>query len=185
MNEQPLQVCGVNGLLADKIFLSNTGPVDLRPRGRSVRSMTYQRHGLQQMAKQLEGTARIPSGEGERRAMRGYVPQYDFAAHLIYEGLADGQLKWVGLADRGAGCFDDVVLGLQDRIVGYQIKTQTNPEAFGLQSLLFGAEKLAKKLYHAWKQLKLDKPGARVQVAYLTRDFPRLNDTLGPHDGDG
>jgi hypothetical protein len=35
----------------------------------------------------------IPAGEGERRAQRGYVPQYDFAASLIYEGLASGRLQ--------------------------------------------------------------------------------------------
>jgi len=32
------------------------------------------------------GRVEIQPGEGERRAQRGYVTQYDFAASLIYEG---------------------------------------------------------------------------------------------------
>ena len=38
----------------------------------------------------------IPSGEGERRAQRGYVPQYQLAARVIYQALASNELKWVG-----------------------------------------------------------------------------------------
>lgn len=63
--------------------------------------------------------AKVAPGERERRAQRGYVPQYDLAARVIYEALAAGRLQWIGLADRGAGAFDDVVLGLYDRIAAY------------------------------------------------------------------
>jgi hypothetical protein len=58
-------------------------------------------------------------GEGERRAMRGFVPQYEIAASLIYDALAAGTLRWIGVADRNARKFDDCVLGLQDRVVGH------------------------------------------------------------------
>ena len=45
----------------------------------------------------------VAPGEGERRAQRGYVPQYDSAAAAIYAALKRDDLTWVGLADRGAG----------------------------------------------------------------------------------
>src|SRR5713226_7345770 len=90
----------------------------------------------------LRKTTTLP-GEGERRAQRGYVRQYDLAARLIFEALAAGRLAWIGLADRGAGDFDDLVLGLVDgAIEAYQLKTSKHPEAFGLQTLLLGASDL-------------------------------------------
>ena len=68
----------------------------------------------------------VASGEGERRAMRGYVPQWKLAARLVYAGLASGSLRWIGLADPSAGSFDDIVLGYGDHVVGYQLKTSRN-----------------------------------------------------------
>jgi hypothetical protein len=84
----------------------------------------------------------IAPGEGERRAQRGYVGQYDLGAHLLYESLTSGTLMWVGLADRGAGRFDDIVLGRRDKTVAYQVKTSRDPEPFSLATLLFGSENL-------------------------------------------
>jgi len=86
-------------------------------------------------------------GEGERRAQRGFVSQYDLAAHLIYANLAAGTLKWIGLADRGAGRFDDIVLGLASRTIAYQVKSSRNPSSFSVRTLLLGAEpKLQRQL---------------------------------------
>src|SRR5882672_7576016 len=96
----------------------------------------------------------IAPGEGERRAMRGYVPQYDLAARLIYKELAAGRLRWVGLADRTAGAFDDVVLGLHDRVVGHQVKTRRDPEPFSMRTLLLGAEGLLMRMVNAWRTLR-------------------------------
>jgi len=45
----------------------------------------------------------ISPGEGERRAQRGYGRQYEPAAAAICAALDNGDLLWVGLADRSAG----------------------------------------------------------------------------------
>ena len=95
----------------------------------------------------------IPSGEGERRAQRGYVSQYDFAAKVIYEELAAGGLIWIGVADRGAGSFDDIVLGFSDKIVGYQIKSSRDPEPFSIHTLLLGAENLLGRMIEARRRI--------------------------------
>jgi len=61
-------------------------------------------------------------GEGERRAQRGYTGQYRLSAAAIYAALDQGELEWIGLADRSAGIADDVVLGFPRRVVGHQFK---------------------------------------------------------------
>lgn len=95
----------------------------------------------------------IAPGEGERRAQRGYVPQYDLGARLIYEALAAGRLNWVGLADRSAGGFDDIVLGLRDRIAAHQIKTSRDPEPFSIKAVLLGANKLLARMLDSRRRL--------------------------------
>jgi hypothetical protein len=99
---------------------------------------------------ELNKETRTPPGEGERRAVRGLVSQYDFAARVIYASLASRRLRWVGLADRRAGSFDDVVLGLNDKIVGHQIKSSRDPDSFNVRTLLLEAEKLLSKLLDSW-----------------------------------
>jgi hypothetical protein len=49
-----------------------------------------------------------PQGEGERRAIGGYYPQYRVAAALILRGLPDGTLDAIRLADPEAGRIDDI-----------------------------------------------------------------------------
>ena len=100
----------------------------------------------------------VAPGEGERRAQRGYVRQYKSAAAAIYASLRRDDLIWVGLADRGAGVADDVVLGLPGLIVGHQFKTSKYPGPFRLQTLLLGADGLLQPLVS---------PGVRVVVASL------------------
>lgn len=85
-------------------------------------------------------TEKSPAGEGERRAVRGFVRQWDLSARLLHEAIAAGRLAWVGLADRGAGQFDDLVLGMTDGgVVAHQVKTSQNPDAFSLDTLMLGA----------------------------------------------
>src|SRR5579871_3925560 len=105
------------------------------------------------MAKAKTKTKVLPPGEGERRAQRGYVPQYDFAAQAIYKAIAAGTLQWVGLADRSAGNFDDLVLGLSERIVAHQIKTRSDPAKFSIRTLLLGRTSLLRSLASVWKAL--------------------------------
>ena len=63
-------------------------------------------------------TKTLPPAEGERRAMRGYMGQYERAGAAIYAELERGQLEWIGVADRSAGIVDDLVLGFNGLIVG-------------------------------------------------------------------
>lgn len=130
------------------------------------------------MPKKTKKTVILP-GEGERRAMRGYVPQYDFAAAVIYEAIANGQLRWVGLADRSAGNFDDVVLGLRDRTVCHQVKTRTAARVQSLRTLLLGGVGLMRSLAAAWLKVRATE-GDPVEVIYVCDDYLADNDSLDP-----
>lgn len=129
-------------------------------------------------------TRTIPPGEGERRAQRGYVRQYDLDARLIFEALAAGRLAWIGLADRGAGDFDDLVLGLTDgSIEAYQLKTSEQPTAFSLKTLLLGAPNLLKRKLGSREALAPISAGAEVRTIFACDDYPRTDDKLGASKG--
>ncbi len=124
--------------------------------------------------------AKFPSapGEGERRAQRGYTSQYAQAAAAIHQALVGGDLEWVGLAHRGAGIADDLVLGFPGRVVGHQFKMSQFPETFALTPLFFGADALVKPLVDAWERLRALAPGARVEIQFVTNDIPSTRDAI-------
>lgn len=122
--------------------------------------------------------SKIPSGEGERRAQRGYVPQYDLGARVIYEALASGKLAWIGIADRSAGPFDDIVLGLNDRIAAHQVKTSRDPAPFSIRTILLGAEGLLDRMIHARRELSRGHPGEIIETIYVCDDYPRSDDNI-------
>jgi hypothetical protein len=125
----------------------------------------------------------IASGEGERRAQRGYVPQYDLAARVIYGAITAGKLEWIGVADRGAGAFDDCVLGLTDRIEVYQVKTSQTPEAFSIRTVLLGADDLMGRMLEARRQLLISNPTTPISTVFACDDFPRTTDDIGLKTG--
>ena len=120
----------------------------------------------------------LPSGEGERRAQRGYVPQYDLAARLILQALASGRLKWIGVADRNAGAFDDIVLGLGDRISAYQVKTSSDPRPFSIKTVLLGAGDLLRRMIEARQKLEFQHPNTIIEIIYACDDYPKTDDNI-------
>lgn len=110
--------------------------------------------------------------------MRGYVPQYDFAAAVIYDAIAAGRLRWIGLADRAARNFDDLVLGLHDRTVCHQLKSRSRPERFSVRTLLLGSTALLADLASVWSAFRNDLGGV-VEVKFLTADYPHEEDSVG------
>lgn len=121
----------------------------------------------------------LTPGEGERRAQSGYVPQYETAAMLIYGGIASGDLQWIGVADRSAGTFDDVVLGYRGKAIAYQMKSTVGVETFSLRTLLLGAENVLSKIDESRKQLATTlSPGTEIHTVFVTDKMPSENDSL-------
>lgn len=125
-----------------------------------------------------EGNAKVAPGEGERRAQRGYVAQYDLGARVVHQALAAGLLRWVGLADRGAADFDDVVLRLHDRIAAYQVKTSRDPRPFSIRTILLGAENLLGRMLESRRKLSDEHPDALIETIYACDNYPRKDDNL-------
>lgn len=123
-----------------------------------------------------------PPGEGERRAQRGYTRQYSLSAAAIYAALERGTLEWVGVADRGAGIADDVVLGFSGRVIGHQFKTSRFPIKFQLRTLLLGATGFLAPLVTAWQALTRSTPGKLVEIRFVTNDYPSTTDRLTEND---
>jgi hypothetical protein len=117
--------------------------------------------------------------EGERRALRGYVGQYERAGAAIYAALERGELLWIGVADRNAGIADDLVLGFDGLVVGHQFKTSKFPGTFTVGTLLTGANGLLKPLVHAWQCLRKDNPGNHVEIRLVVNDYPSTTDKPG------
>ena len=121
----------------------------------------------------------VAPAEGERRALRGYMGQYDKAGAAIYAELERGQLLWIGVADRSAGIADDLVLGFDGLVVGHQFKTAKFPATFTIETLLTGAGGLLKPLVGAWQSLGRTDPGSRVEIRLIVSDYPSTNDKPG------
>lgn len=121
----------------------------------------------------------VAPAEGERRALRGYMGQYDKAGAAIYAELERGQLLWIGVADRSAGIADDLVLGFDGLVVGHQFKTASFPGTFRIETLFMGANGLLKPLVNAWQSLRRANPGLRVEVRLVVNDYPSKNDNPG------
>ncbi|RTQ32271.1 ATP-binding protein [Variovorax gossypii] len=127
-------------------------------------------------------TAAAPAtapAEGERRALRGYIGQYERAGAAIYAALERDELLWIGVADRNAGIADDLVLGFEGLVVGHQFKTSKFPGTFTVETLFTGANGLWKPLVHAWQCLRKDNPGSRVEIRLVVNDFPSTTDKPG------
>ncbi len=127
-------------------------------------------------------TAAAPAtapAEGERRALRGYIGQYERAGAAIYAALERDELLWIGVADRNAGIADDLVLGFDGLVVGHQFKTSKFPGTFTVKTLFTGADGLWRPLVHAWQCLRKDNPGSRVEIRLVVNDFPSITDKPG------
>lgn len=121
----------------------------------------------------------IAPAEGERRAIRGYVGQYERAGAAIYAALERDELLWIGIADRNAGIADDLVLGFDGLVVGHQFKTSKFPGTFTVETLLTGANGLLKPLVYAWQCLRKDNTGSCVEIRLVVNDFPSSHDNPG------
>src|SRR6266566_1243840 len=74
-------------------------------------------------------------GEGERRAIGGYYPQYRVAAALILRGLRDGTLEAIRLADPEAGRIDDIQVIGRTKLDAFQVKWSRYGETLTFRDL--------------------------------------------------
>src|SRR5258708_3325596 len=126
------------------------------------------------MERETTGVTNTRPGDGERRAMGGYPPQYLVASSLILTHLRDGCLQKIRLADPDAGRVDDFQIESLARIDAYQMKWEGYPGAFSFRDLLAIFPDLAE----GWKALRGRYPSHRIVVHLVTNRYPSVNDTL-------
>lgn len=127
----------------------------------------------------------INSGDGERTAMLGYVPQYEIAASLIYEALLDGSLEWFRVADPDAGSLDDILIATTGKLDAYQVKWAEYTEAISYADFVRdgttkkGDEKLSlfRQLTEGWAYLNESYKDRTVKVHLLHKRVPSSNPT--------
>jgi len=123
------------------------------------------------------------SGDGERTAMLGYVPQYEIAASLIYEALLDGSLEWFRVADPDAGSLDDILIATAGKLDAYQVKWAEYTQAISYADFVRdgatkkGDEKLSlfRQLTEGWADLNENYKERTVKVHLLHRLVPSSN----------
>ena len=114
-------------------------------------------------------------GQGERRAIVGYDGQYRVSASLILDGLLEGYMEWVRVADPEAGQVDDLQVGSQGRIDAYQVKWSQFSKPFTFNHLASERKDspgLIAQLALGWKTLQNRYPNERVVVHLVTNDTP-------------
>ncbi len=123
-------------------------------------------------------------GDGERSAMLGYVPQYEIAAHIIYDALIDGTLEWFRVADPDAGTVDDIQISTTGRLDAYQVKwAEFTRDEFSFNDLIrsevnkSGNRKLSlfEQLVQGWKKFKKIYPEKNVNVHLIHKQVPSAN----------
>lgn len=118
-------------------------------------------------------------GDGERSAMLGYVPQYQIAAHKIYDSLINGTLDWFRVADPNAGHVDDIFIATQGRIDAYQVKwAEFIKDEFSYKEFIRNNKakpSLFMQLVDGWKQISNDFPERKVRVHLLHKQVPSPN----------
>ncbi len=123
------------------------------------------------------------SGDGERTAMLGYVPQYEIAAGLIYEALLDGSLEWFRVADPEAGSLDDILIATKGKLDAYQVKWAEYTDAISYADFVRdgttkkGDEKLSlfRQLTEGWEHLNEHYKERTVKVHLLHKLVPSSN----------
>jgi hypothetical protein len=117
---------------------------------------------------------------GEVAAIKGYEFQYFIFATEIYNALLqdDNQIEWIEFASNSAGKIDDVLIGLADTILAFQIKNistsnltyNTFTEA-NTQSILAG-------MFVGWEKQRFENPTKKLDVRFITTQSASNNDKI-------
>lgn len=129
--------------------------------------------------------SRAPA-EGERRAMTGYLPQYELAAWAIIRHLREQTLESVRLGDPTVGRVDDFVIISTNSVDGHSVKWSEHRGAVTYRDFTKAREKAPcwiAQLADGWKRLREQHPIRRVTVHLVTCDIPSKSDECpGPNN---
>ncbi|MFA0834927.1 MAG: ATP-binding protein [Methanobacterium formicicum] len=120
-------------------------------------------------------------GDGERRAIGGYLPQYVVSSSIILNKLRNKDLQWIKVADPEAGRVDDLQISNQSRLDAFQVKWSRLGGTFTFNNLIVPSENkpsLINQLAEGWKRLRENNLEKRVVVHLVTNQIPSVSDRL-------
>ena len=120
---------------------------------------------------------------GEVAAISGYFKQYEIFATNIYDSLLDNKIEWIELASSEAGKLDDVLIGLDDRVVAYQVKNISSSK-FSFSSFTSSeTEGILEGSFKGWKKLKKQYPDIKIDAKLVTSQSPSEDDRILSYKG--
>ena len=126
-----------------------------------------------------------PPSEGERRALRGYYPQYHLATSLIIKGLLDKSLEKVVLVNPEAGRVDDILIYSTHRLDAYQVKWSKADQYWNYKTDFTneksGNPSILSQLVDGWTQLRTT--NMKTVVHLYTCQTPSTHDHLNISSG--
>lgn len=121
-----------------------------------------------------------PPADGERRAMIGYVPQYELAAWVVLRHLRERTLDFVRLADPQAERVDDFVIGSSELVSGYSVKWSQYRSSLSFNDLVKprkNAPCWIAQLAEGHRALQAAYPNRRVTVHLVTSNIASSSDS--------
>ncbi|NRR93170.1 ATP-binding protein [Winogradskyella undariae] len=123
------------------------------------------------------------SNTGEVPAIAGYFKQYEIFATNIYDNLLNNKIEWVELASSEAGKLDDVLIGLDDKIIAYQVKNISSSK-FSYSSFTSSeTESILKGAFKGWLKIKNEYPNHIIDAKIVTNQSPSDNDRIAAYKG--
>lgn len=115
---------------------------------------------------------------GEVSAISGYDFQYEIFATEIYNCLLNNDVLWIEFASEDTGKLDDVLIGLEDRILAYQIKEISSSNFTYSQFTTSETESILQGAFKGWKKLKDNDLSIKVDARFITTQAVSENDSI-------
>jgi hypothetical protein len=123
---------------------------------------------------------------GEVASVSGISFQYTIFATEIYNSLIDNknQIEWIEFASSEAGKIDDVLIGLKNKVLAFQVKKISSSKFSFSNLVISNTESILEGMFIGWKKLVVDNPGKTIDVRLVTTQPATENDKIESYKGD-
>ena len=122
---------------------------------------------------------------GEVSAVAGIGFQYSIFATEIYNSLIDNknQIEWIEFASSEAGKIDDVLIGLKNTVLAFQVKNIGSSKFSFSNFTLSDTQSILEGMFIGWKKLTNNNPGKTIDVRLITTQAVTDNDKIEYYRG--
>ncbi len=117
---------------------------------------------------------------GETAAIKGYEFQYLIFATEIYDALLhnENQVEWIEFASNDAGKIDDVLIGLANSVLAFQIKNVSTSNFTFSTFTEASTQSILEGMFIGWKKQKTSNSTKRLDVRFITTQSASVNDKI-------